>query len=472
MSWEAGFTALVPVLVSFGGAMFLRGWVGRRLNDAPHCRRCAYNLTGLAAARCPECGADLVDAPPLKGARVRRPLLMWVGVLSFGAGAAFTGWRALLRSDIDLYSHFPASWLITKASADDERALDELITRQSAGRLNRKCLSDAIEAGLVKQSRPDSARHLAKWCNLLARLHESRSMSVAQQERFLSQMFEPRVLVRPRIRPGDPLPFELGCALYGSGILPWVAGVRVVLCAITDPACREDAQNATLVPDVRVLLGALPDAGSVTTFARHQIATATDRFGPAVLVCDLEFLLLREDAADLNWEDVAARPFDQPQNAFWSRTVRVAAEFQIVEPDAPDPLELVRDAGFQEFLVKSALSMTLSARPRRGTDLCDVRARHPVTYQYQRSSSPCPDVIASLVARSSLGELSVGRIERRACSFASVAAAEVPVPPERSFRLIMRADPDAARKTIDVFRIWDGEIDLGVVNVKPKKNPR
>ncbi|MCK6484305.1 MAG: hypothetical protein HUU22_03035 [Phycisphaerae bacterium] len=44
--------------------MFLGGWMlitaRRRIDDgAPHCAKCAYNLTDLTSERCPECGIVL-----------------------------------------------------------------------------------------------------------------------------------------------------------------------------------------------------------------------------------------------------------------------------------------------------------------------------------------------------------------------------------------------------------------------------
>lgn len=47
---------IVPAL---GLALLIVGLRGRRIGDAPHCRQCKYNLTGVPSTRCPECGHDL-----------------------------------------------------------------------------------------------------------------------------------------------------------------------------------------------------------------------------------------------------------------------------------------------------------------------------------------------------------------------------------------------------------------------------
>lgn len=56
----------IPLLREFAtfAPMILGSWLlltaRRRIDDgAPHCAKCAYNLTGLTSDRCPECGIVL-----------------------------------------------------------------------------------------------------------------------------------------------------------------------------------------------------------------------------------------------------------------------------------------------------------------------------------------------------------------------------------------------------------------------------
>jgi hypothetical protein len=59
----------------------------RRVMGVMHCRRCDYNVTGIAPAgaaqpRCPECGVDLAERSPLPGRSARRRLWLPVTLLA------------------------------------------------------------------------------------------------------------------------------------------------------------------------------------------------------------------------------------------------------------------------------------------------------------------------------------------------------------------------------------------------------
>ena len=53
----------IPLYALFLGAAVPTLLVGRLVPKFPrgHCRRCGYNLTGLAEARCPECGTEFAQ---------------------------------------------------------------------------------------------------------------------------------------------------------------------------------------------------------------------------------------------------------------------------------------------------------------------------------------------------------------------------------------------------------------------------
>src|SRR5437867_4481083 len=93
-------------LALLAAALLWLGVRGRAVDDHPHCRRCGYDLFGLAAGGaggvCPECGANLRQRGAVRvGVRRRRrgliALAIFCGVLSFSLGPARNlVWRELV----------------------------------------------------------------------------------------------------------------------------------------------------------------------------------------------------------------------------------------------------------------------------------------------------------------------------------------------------------------------------------------
>lgn len=63
--------ALATLLLLLGLVLIDLGWRGRRIGDHPTCRKCGFDLSGLAVGigPCPECGRTLDTPAPPPGAR-------------------------------------------------------------------------------------------------------------------------------------------------------------------------------------------------------------------------------------------------------------------------------------------------------------------------------------------------------------------------------------------------------------------
>ena len=119
IAWATGVAGLVTMV---------RGWLGPRLDDHPHCRKCHYDLTGLREGRCPECGTslDALDAV-VRSRRVRRWRQMACGfVLVVIAAAGFT----LLRQWVAYEKQLPAR-LVRAIQTDDVKAASKLLAGRS-----------------------------------------------------------------------------------------------------------------------------------------------------------------------------------------------------------------------------------------------------------------------------------------------------------------------------------------------------
>jgi hypothetical protein len=160
MTFEATSGPILPLLILgvtllHVGAFLIRwAWFGRRVGNAPHCRRCGYALTGLAADRCPECGTFLSAATTVRGQRVGRRgwALLGAACVVLGLGCAAAGVSPRVRA-VDWYGFKPAGWVIDDVESSDgelaARAWAELGRRRASGGLSDGQLRD-LDAAAVR----------------------------------------------------------------------------------------------------------------------------------------------------------------------------------------------------------------------------------------------------------------------------------------------------------------------------------
>src|SRR2546423_15664322 len=94
-------TALLLFLI--GATLFAIGLRGRHINDHPLCARCGFDLLGIPATTCPECGGDLTRPRSRRVGerRRRRAPLIAGGLLSLLGlvGGALLPWGAATSFD-------------------------------------------------------------------------------------------------------------------------------------------------------------------------------------------------------------------------------------------------------------------------------------------------------------------------------------------------------------------------------------
>jgi len=154
------YLALILLLVAL--ALLFRAFINRRLGDTPYCRKCKFELTGLAGPdRCPECGRELNHPRAIRIGKSRvRARPMWWGLALAFLGGAFVGIDAMNRSGfIDLTSVKPAGLLFTEAYLLDNTrasaATIEIEDRAIAGKLGPGWQDRILATAL--------ARHAQTW---------------------------------------------------------------------------------------------------------------------------------------------------------------------------------------------------------------------------------------------------------------------------------------------------------------------
>ena len=133
---------------------------GKRLDDHPTCRKCAYDLIGLLpdSTRCSECGADIKAKRAVRiGNRRRRPVLAWTGLVCI-----FLSLPASAFSAHNWWQHFnkwpwlPFSIVEREYKTGNWDAMRELELRLSHGKLSKAQASTLVRDMTAWQDDPSS----------------------------------------------------------------------------------------------------------------------------------------------------------------------------------------------------------------------------------------------------------------------------------------------------------------------------
>lgn len=189
------------------------GWRGRRINQVPNCRQCTFDLTGVwpASVTCPECGAGLKQPKMVvTGQRRRMWLLIAPGVLGVVLpGLALATALFLTLAGKDVYKYKPVNMLLWEgrnASPEFAKAAAKELTDRL---LEQKLTEEEIEAAVkqVLELQGDVAKPwFEEWGAFIEQARLDGSLSAEQKRLFRKQAGVLELVVRPRVRAGDPLP--------------------------------------------------------------------------------------------------------------------------------------------------------------------------------------------------------------------------------------------------------------------------
>lgn len=217
--------AVIVIVGLIGIGLLVRGIRGQRRGDEPHCRQCDYNLFGLDQETqhfCPECGADLFAPLSVRfGRRVRSKRLTIVGstlvTVAILVGGALI-WQG--ATGYDWIRITPTSWLIHDGDEpfQGRRARFELLRRFQNGELSDSDIASIVKHGTPAANAPFEPKHL-QWAELIETAWAKGKLSNGELERYSYRFFEAsaRVVVRPRVRLGQPMTIQLDMYPRGFG---------------------------------------------------------------------------------------------------------------------------------------------------------------------------------------------------------------------------------------------------------------
>lgn len=446
----AATTLAIVLLIAMIAARLMAMYIRVRVGGGYFCPKCNYNLQGIDADHCPECGLSLAVAGVVEG---RASYSIWrvvfvVGIIAFFGLALLLPLAPLMRSipwyrlhttgaiinDLKLgagkplpaeqafYSPFGGQY----HGSDYDlayAALDELQRRERNGMLAASVSQDiddlAISALLFRDFHIVHTGECASNDRLVDRLLDGK-LGKEQSDRFFNLAYPMSLKCRSTVAIGDEIPI---CLVHCSN-LPnqWSATARIT-------SQRLDGKE--------VAIWATDESGfrSSDFYRRKTILASTAGRHSLELEVQIDYV---------------------PSNTHQIR--KISANFEVIPNRRP-----IEHRGSPEQLEDFRKSITIRQFAYYGDSIAAVvkapGAPYHVAYQVYVSYAGSEWRLGSVVApaNSSIDELLIlGR-----------QTPDLPNPPA-AVDVVFRADDELARSTVNIFRILDGPIVLKDVPITRK----
>ncbi|MCH9001321.1 MAG: hypothetical protein IIC02_02000 [Planctomycetes bacterium] len=464
---------------------------GRYVGDDPRCRRCGYMLVGVCSgiqkevstARCSECGAELVEGCVVWGKRrLRWRLLVAICFLPLLAAPAQ---RFLwVIGSAERYRYYPVWMLLDVARSEEQAGIFELQRRLGAGSIGPENSRKIAELAVSQVSKGGS-ENIADWYSVVSLLDLTNCLTLDQYEKILPDISIEEIIVRSVIRQGEYFVADVHLShpdkrnppfsLWHEATSIWIAGERI-------PGA--DGSNWLMrAADWVIGSGKPPPAHHVVTeigllpSGRHEVAYA----GRNIFQGSARSPALSKPSA------VTAAPS-------WVATVRAQTHVTVLPANAPDPVTWIDDSDLTDLIHKSIhISPFDQSSEWRWVNVADIPngsgfldKRNWKSFSFGiESAVPAPENLA-LEVRVMVGsqELSEDAFEVRNLDYRKpelelvfrkgtrvLAAVGLTILTEEvdDLTIILSASRDVARRTVDLYEIWQGELRFGPFRVQRKE---
>ena len=446
----------LPVLLALscavGGAwVFRRGRRGRRVGDHPVCRRCDFDLFGLPEdqARCPECGMELhARGAVVRGHRVGRPAMVFAACALLFTCLPLAVIATQEARRVNWQPVKPVAWLTWEARSGVTAAWTELARRASAGRLS-SAQAQTLTVEALEWQMATSRPWATPVGDFVEAACEAKLLTQEQWQTYARQAPQLSLRWRPKVRKGDDL---IGEVVFGASR----AGTSNKLSIRVDKPI--DTKDPLVVP---------PRTDRSSGYSQHSLSGGGGASTGVYLRLDPKktegaplgkHTTTIQFTAEVRDEWDAKTPvleWTQELSADWEL---VASDAQTVEIVPDDSLE-VRQAMEQAVKVKE---IAVEKRPQGSQgesidlDLFIGTLPVPLSHDvYFRAADGREWRVASITASRPTHYGTGGYVRDKDGRFDA-----------RRVDVIFRPSTGVAHRTVDIMRMWDGQIVVKDVPVK------
>lgn len=470
-------SAIALAALLLGLVLIVLGWRGRRVGDHPACRKCGFDLSGLAVGNgpCPECGRTL-DTPraTARGTRRRRPALAALGaVLLVPAVLVLVLTQA---QGPGLHRFKPLALILFEARHAGPNLAGELgaelLQRYADGKIAGSELDRVVRSLLDVQAVPTTS-----WDDAYGDLLETVGISPDQYERYSRQMVRLTIRARERVARSAPIPVGIVITEIRSGSNTNIE-LRLVLREPTingqpaslrrhphsgPPGSPYDITNIRILPNIsnktNVVLvdpSHALEPGEISMTLDVQVAPISPSRETMLTEEDWHTHrgitpLIAGDPATVS-ADPALPVQATPSRSSPRMTFTGHAGHQLPPYLSISRVQTDQPLAHRAFLVYADGTELPVGWYTNSPAPALVQPREPITDPPPLDWNPEPWQRVFDLSNSSISAVA-NPLDR-------------PIPVPSDARLILRPDPWFAERTLDILTLPTGEIDLGEVSVQ------
>jgi len=434
---------VAAAMLGAGVALLYLGARGRRVGAEPRCRKCDYNLTGLASQVCPECSTPFAPRGVIHG--TRRP--RW-GVTSLGALLAVAAITTVFTVAYDklqgggVYRYYPFSWVLRGALAGNLDAQDEIERRIIAGSLTDAHVATFADVALARQIAGTGTAWTQRWIDWLDALFLARRLDSARRQRYFEQILHYHLDARPVIRQGDPLVLAMRSFSRGptETVQPYFRELRCLSLTVN---------QAPLDCPPGVMQYHVGRAGD-NWLTVHEYRLPALEPGTYLVACTVEERLMHQSDS-----------FRAQMGPYVARTVDLTARVRVVAADALDPVHFLQLPAQQAAMQSAVIFEWITQVVRADGQPC----HQIVCANVSAGDPPAPGAFEAFV-RTRDGEFALGPVLVGADLHTGCLDTYQPCIQEATVDIILRPNADLARGTPDLYAIWGGELVYSQIAVR------